>query len=105
MDREEPWKQRRRERQRRRRRSSNQRSGASERRRRIWAWGQSAERMWAVWYWEGWVGVEWETCEWEVARQRETRWMQEAMQRRQWLAQARWLEELWQVAFGAPIWR
>ena len=105
MDREEPWKQRRRERQRRRRRSSNQRSGASERRRHIWAWGQSAERMWAVWCSEGLVGMEWEMCEWEVVRQREARWTQEARHRRQWLAQARWLEELWQVAFGAPIWR
>ena len=80
-----------RERQRRRRRATNQRTGASERRRRLWAWGQNTERMWAVWYWEGWVGVEWEMCEWEVVTQRETRWMQEAMQRRQWLAQARWL--------------
>ena len=41
----------------------------------------------------------------EVARRREARWMQEARDRRQWLAQARWLEELWRVAFGGPIWR
>ena len=105
MDREEPWKQRRRERQRRRRRRSNKRSGASERRRRIWAWGQNTERMWAVWYWEGWVGVEWEMIEWEVARRREAGWMQQAQQHREWSEQARWLAELWQRSFGAPIWR
>ena len=30
--------------------------------------------------------------------------MEEARDRRQWLAQARWLEELWRVAMGRPIW-
>ena len=102
---EEEWKRRRRERRRRQRTKNNHRSGVSERRRRLWAWGQNAERMWAVLFWEGWVGVEWEMCEWEVARRREARWMQEARDRRQWLAQARWLEELWRVAFGGLIWR
>ena len=102
---EERWKKTRRARQRRRRRATNQRTGASERRRRLWAWGQNAEQMWAVLCSEGWVGVEWEMCEWEVARRREARWMQEARDRRQWLAQARWLEELWRVAFEGPIWR
>ena len=102
---EEEWKKRRRERRRRRRRKSNRRSGASERRRHIWAWGQSAKRMWDVLCCEGWVGVEWEMCEWEVARRREARWMQEAKQRRKWLEQARWLEELWLVAMGGPIWK
>ena len=102
---EEGWKKTRRERQRRRRRATNQRTGASERRRRLWAWGQNTERMWAVLCWQGWVGVEWEMCEWEAARRREARWMQEARDRRQWLAQARWLEELWRVAFEGPIWR
>ena len=100
VEEEEEWKKTRRERQRRRRRATNQRTGASERRRQLWAWGQNAERMWAVLCWEGWVGVEWEMCEWEVARRREARWMQEARDRRQWLAQARWLEELWRVAMG-----
>ena len=102
---EERWKKTRRARQRRRRRATNQRTGASERRRQLWAWGQNTERMWAVLCWQGWVGVEWEMCEWEVARRREARWMQEARDRRQWLAQARWLEELWRVAFEGPIWR
>ena len=102
---EERWKKTRSARQRRRRRATNQRTGASERRRRLWALGQNAEQMWAVLCSEGWVGVEWEMCEWEVARRREARWMQEARDRRQWLAQARWLEELWRVAFGGPIWR
>ena len=102
---EEEWKKTRRKRQRRRRRATNQRTGASERRRQLWAWGQNAERMWAVLCWEGWVGVEWEMCEWEVERRREARWMQEARDRRQWLSQARWLEELWRVAVGGPIWK
>ena len=102
---EEEWKKTRRERQRRRRRATNQRTGASERRRQLWAWGQNTERMWTVLCWQGWVGVEWEMCEWEVARRREARWMQEARDRRQWLAQARWLEELWRVAMGGPIWK
>ena len=97
---EERWKKTRRARQRRRRRATNQRTGASERRRRLWAWGQNAEQMWAVLCSEGWVGVEWEMCEWEVARRREARWMQEARDRRQWLAQARWLEEVWRAAMG-----
>ena len=102
---EEEWKRRRRQRRRRRRKENNHRSGASERRRSLWAWGQNAERMWAVLGSEGWVGVEWEMCEWEVARRREARWMQEARDRRQWLSQARWLEELWRVAMGGPIWK
>ena len=97
---EEEWKKTRRERQRRRRRATNQRTGASERRRQLWAWGQNAERMWAVLCWQGWVGVEWEMCEWEVERRREARWMQEERDRRQWLSQARWLEEVWRAAMG-----
>ena len=97
---EEEWKKRRRERRRRRRRKSNRRSGASERRRHIWASGQSAERMWNILCLEGWVGVEWEMCEWEVGRQSEARWMQEARDRRLWLPQARWLEEVWRAAMG-----
>ena len=96
MDREAPWKERRRARQKRRRGKSNQRSGASERRRRIWAWGQSAERMWAVWCWQRWIGVEREMYAWR---------MEQAMDRKRWLAQARWLEELWRDAFGGPIWK
>ena len=97
---EEEWKKTRRKRQRRRRRATNQRTGASERRRQLWAWGQNTERMWAVLCWQGWVGVEWEMCEWEVERRREARWMQEARDRRQWLAQATWLEEFWRAAMG-----
>ena len=100
VEEEEEWKRRRRQRRRRRRKDNNHRSGASERRRSLWAWGQNAEWMWAVLGSEGWVGVEWEMCEWEVARRREARWKQEARDRRQWLAQARWLEELWRVAMG-----
>ena len=44
------------------------------------------------------------TREQDVVPPRQRR-MQEARDRKQWLAQARWLQELWWVAFGGPIWK
>ena len=52
------WRIKRWERSRRRRWRSNRRSGASQHARWLWWWGNSTERVWAVWYWEGEVGLE-----------------------------------------------